>query len=169
MFTSAVNLQVKIREKAFEFLSKAQAEESLITAFRRLGATLEFGENGILIRDPETVRQFYLSAEARAYFIPSMVTVLNFFEEMAILVRRDAVDEVLLRDFYCGMLCRAFPVWREMASLARNIPLLPGHHLGKTQRPDLYENVEWLHRRWLRHYLDSHFWGHRVITPLPIE
>jgi fermentation-respiration switch protein FrsA (DUF1100 family) len=54
---------------------------------------------------------------------------------MAILVRRDAVDEVLLRDFYCGMLCRAFPIWRELASLARTIPLLPVYWVMEDQFP----------------------------------
>lgn len=64
--------------------------------------------------------------------------ILNFFEEIAIAVRKGHVVESILEDCYKGPFVRAFNVLSDWIAV----------HRDRTQRHQLWEQGQWLYEKW---------------------
>jgi hypothetical protein len=64
--------------------------------------------------------------------------VLNFFEEMAIVVKAQHVDEDLLGDAFAGLVIRAY---NALSAWIAN-------HRNETGRPKIWAEFQWLFQRW---------------------
>lgn len=148
VFNAGVRLHGDIRKTTAPFLRKSQSSE-LLNQFNLIGRfktkyQFEIGD------DPTSI---YLSEkEENQKFIEALFEVGNFFEQMAIGVKCHEVNERGLNEFYCGMLIRYWESTRNFMPMIRNVPLLPNHRHGKTQRPEIFINVEWLYSRWQSGY-----------------
>jgi hypothetical protein len=74
--------------------------------------------------------------------------VCNFFEELAIGVRSRQINEFIVKEFYQGMLCRVAQFVEPWLPVVRNSPLVERHPFGSVSKPEVYENMFWLHERW---------------------
>lgn len=158
LFSNGVTLHTKLREKASDFLKSAQEDTKLLAALLYISKVANRPENVIALQGSADREAFYISAEGEQFFLQLRIA-MNFFEELAIFIKRGAADEQLLRDFYIGMLCRLYDIYVPYASLLKNVPRITGHSFGTRQRPDLYVNVDWLHDRWSRRYSAEFFHG----------
>ena len=78
----------------------------------------------------------------------AVFSVGNFFEQLAIAVKANEVNEGLLYDFYCGMFYRSYMYMRDFMPVLRNDDRFPDHSHGQAQLPELFATVQWLFDRW---------------------
>jgi hypothetical protein len=149
IFSAAVKLHSEERDRAFKFLSENQNNPELLKALLAV-SQFRTANEGI---KPNKLRELYLdkSKEARK-FMGKVSFICNFFEEMAIGVKYRQIHEGIVRDYYIGMLCRIGVFMEPFLPLMRNIPQIDDHPFGSSQRPEIFENMEWLYRRWTVDY-----------------
>jgi hypothetical protein len=162
LVTNAVNLRAQRLSKASDLIRAAQDDDKLIRAMAAVGVFGRANEAAYGQDAPaeaaDGLRRAYLSAAADR-LRSDFRTTLNFFEEMAIFIRRGAADETLLRDFYVGTFYRLYQVYAPLRPALRNIPRAGPGPRGGRQMPELYANVDWLYGRWRRWYSDAYFYG----------
>ena len=79
--------------------------------------------------------------------------VADYFEQMAIAIKYEQVNEILLRDFYIGIFIRFYRAIKNLIPLVCNNPPEPNNPFGKETRPEAFNNLDWLYRRWSIEYI----------------
>lgn len=85
--------------------------------------------------------------------LQSILDVADYFEQMAIAIKYEQVNEILLRDFYIGIYVRFYRSIKHLLPLVRNDPPEPYSAFGKAARPEAYDNLDWLYNRWSIEYI----------------
>ena len=86
-------------------------------------------------------------------YLRKMFFVYNFFEEMAIGIKNNQINEEIVKEYYIGMLFRVYSNTSAFLPVVRNFPnLVKNHPFGEVMRPEIFVNVDWLFERWLPAY-----------------
>jgi hypothetical protein len=154
VLTAAVKLHSEERDRAYRFLMENQKSQELLGALFFLARLRAL--NGIL--NVRQAREIYASpAPDYREVVLKVATACNFFEEMAIGVRARQTNEYILNQFYAGMLYRLGKFVEPLLPVIRNSPIVPGHPSGEVSKPEVYENMYWLYKRWGPAYEVAYF------------
>ncbi len=159
IFTAAVKLHSEERDRAFRFLTENHNNKALLEAMGVIGRVR--ARNPSVSRDQATKLYLSVDPDHRA-FIAQLFSVCNFFEEMAIGVKNRQINENIVKDFYAGMLFRTGTFVEFLLPIIRNDPRVPNHPFGEAKRPEVFENMEWLYRRWAADYKNTYDLNHKA-------
>lgn len=150
IFTAATKFHSEERDRAFKFLNEYSNNKELLDALGFVGKVINKNEK----ITHEIAKNIYLSSDFRdEAFKKKMFFVYNFFEEIAIGIRFKQINEDIIKEFYSGMLYRFYNYTSVFLPIIRNSPTsIENHPFGKTLRPDMFVNVDWLYIQWKDFY-----------------
>jgi hypothetical protein len=150
VFAAAAKFQADERDRAFRFLTENVNSKELMSSMGYVGRVLSKNPQITM----EDACRIYLSSDSRDKdFLRHILIVYNFFEEMAIAINNNQVNELILRHYYIGSLCRFAEGTQIFLPIIRNFPVaIAGHPSGGRARPDIFVFAQWLFERWNPHY-----------------
>lgn len=80
-------------------------------------------------------------------------TIGNFFEEMAIAIEYKEVYEPLLLDYYHSILIPYYDLMKPKILPAMRGIKYSSINKGKDDRKSIFENIEWLYKRWIEYHI----------------
>jgi hypothetical protein len=151
IFNNATTLQVKSREKAFDFLDLATVDDKATALLRPVAQGWQDPELKKIAADPERAANWvFANKGVEGSFAQVLQNAANYFESMAIGIRRGAIDEQMLKDYYQFQLCRFWTIYSPFLPAIRNAAGWRYHNAKFAVRTDIAEHAEWLHRRWCK-------------------
>jgi len=150
LFTQSVKLYSEMRDRAFSLLMASRENDNFKKASSYF-ANYMMGE-GNLSKD-KLIEIFNAKDGEDKKMAMVVIEIANFFEEVAIAIKYDAVNEKLLREFYIGTFIRFYDSINNLFPLIRNIPLVPDSPFGKNVHPEVFCNLEFLYYNWNPVYL----------------
>lgn len=149
LFTQAIKLYSEVRDRAFSLLRQNRESPEYNVAAGRVAR--HFFKKGKFSR--EDVINLYKSDEEYDVEIRrAIVIVANFYEEMAIAIKYNEVNEALLKDFYIGTFVRLYDNIKEFLIVVRNDPPIDNSPFKELRRPDVLCNLDLLYIRWKPKY-----------------
>jgi len=148
LYNNAIGLKIKLREKAYSFIDSDIVAHNLTNILRPIVHFFIINSDCDWKKMRARCRVIFSYKYDDEGLVYQLLRAGDMFENMAILIRRDSVDEEIIKDYFEGTFQRFFERFAIFLGPIRNLPSWSLHCKDHPVRPNVAEHMEWLYIRW---------------------
>lgn len=148
VFNNAITVLVKVREQSLNYLK--HATEGLVLPEMEASLTADWRRYDLsrVTKVEAELNEFCRANYPNLPFFKTLRMIANQYEQMAVAIKCDAVEERMLRLYFASLFDLFFSRLTPFLPWFRNYPKIDGHPFGDKSTMDAFSHCIWLADRW---------------------